>query len=81
MTTDTNQTLYTNRDTHSHVVNVPAFDSGAATATAHGHTVDVAATTSTSAGSHTHTCDVGATASSQTSAGMPYLQLLVCRKN
>jgi hypothetical protein len=68
--------VYTEDSAHTHVVDIPQ----ALTSTV---TIDVPATTSTIAGAHTHTCDVVATASSASTTGqvMPYLQLLICRKD
>lgn len=57
---------YTDRYQHSHSLDVASFDSGAATTTSHLHTIDPPANTSTTAA----TADV-----------IPYIQLLVCRKN
>jgi hypothetical protein len=69
---------------YTQMTDQPSFASGGTTTSLrHSHAYDVGNTTSTSAGSHGHTCDVGSTLSTTASTGqvMPYLQLLVCRKN
>jgi hypothetical protein len=48
---------------------------------AHTHTVDAPSVVSTSNGTHAHATDIAATTSTATSATMPYLQLLICRKD
>ena len=49
----------------------------------HDHTIDLPAFDSGGAGSHSHSVDIPSTASSAASTGevMPYIQLLVCRKD
>jgi hypothetical protein len=68
--------VYTEQSSHSHTVDIPQTNTSTVT-------VDIAATTSTTAGAHSHTCDVAATTSTASTTGqvMPYLQLLVCRKD
>ena len=57
--------------------------SSASVSMSHGHYVDVPATTSVMNGAHTHDVDVAATTSTSasTSAVMPYVQLLYCKKD
>lgn len=75
-------TFYTNNDSHNHSVDVPVTTSaGASISMSHSHAVDIASTTSSTSGDHAHTLDVASTTSSATAAGMPYLQLLACRRD
>lgn len=66
---------------HSHTVDIGATSTGSTGA--HTHTLDVAETASSSAGAHAHDVDVALTVSSAgtTADVMPYLQLLMCRKD
>ncbi len=66
---------------HSHTVDPASFAS--AIAPVHSHDVAFTAVSSASAGSHDHQVDIGATGttSASTSAVMPYIQLLTCRKD
>ncbi len=77
------RTLYTANDaSHVHTVDVPSTQSGDASVSMnHAHTVNVGVTTSSTSGDHAHTVDVASTTSSATAAGMPYLQLLACRRD
>lgn len=76
-----NSDRYSSNDTHNHDVTTNASNTGGATSTSHHHSVSVPQQTTTSAGSHAHAVDIGAVATTNTSSSMPYVQLLVCRKD
>jgi hypothetical protein len=75
------ETYYTGDDSHVHVVDIAAFTSGTSSTTLHSHTVDVPPGSTGDAGSHGHSVSVSGGVTSGASAGMPYLQLLTCRKD
>jgi hypothetical protein len=66
---------------HSHTVDPASF--AASTTPAHSHQVSLAAMASTTAGSHAHALDIAATATTTASTAnvIPYIQLLLCRKD
>lgn len=66
---------------HYHTTDIPQFNSSYAGS--HNHAVDIGAFSSDSAGSHSHPVDVPNTMSTSASTGdvIPYIQLLVCRKD
>jgi hypothetical protein len=76
------QLFTTSSQTHSHSVDIAVFGSSTDQGS-HAHSVDIPSTTSTSAGAHDHTVDLPSTptATVGTSSVMPYVQLLVCRKD
>jgi hypothetical protein len=73
-------TLYTGRNTHDHAVDIGSFSTPTGEG-AHTHFIDPPDATAQPAGGHDHGVDIGPTAATPASATMPYLQLLVCRKN
>lgn len=70
------EVLYTNRVVHSHTANVASFTSGAASATAHTHSIDPPSAATASSGGHSH-----AVTTTAATAFAPYVQLLTCRKD
>lgn len=75
--------LYTENNSHGHSVTTNVTNTGAASSTSHGHPFSVPAQTTTSAGGHIHSVNIPSVSSSsaQTSSAMPYVQLVVCRKD
>lgn len=73
--------LYTETVSHNHSIDIPQFSTN--WHNGHDHSVSFAAITSSDAPAHAHDVDVPATtsAAAATSSVMPYLQLLVCRKD
>jgi hypothetical protein len=67
---------------YTQMTDIAAFTSGAASTSSSTHTHDFSATSSTT-GAHTHTVATTAATSNGATTGevMPYLQLLVCRKD
>ncbi len=66
---------------HTHSTNIASFNSGSSGA--HAHTATLAAGTTSTTAAHAHSVDIPSTASSAATTGdaMPYLQLIVCRRD